>query len=99
MENDLKNSANDNSQSKIDCKNLENFVVEFLDDQLPEHTKHAFLTHIKECEQCNDYLLSYKKTIDISKAAITENCSTGKTEIPEELVEAILAVSKKNDTL
>ena len=92
----MKNSTDNEQPSEIDCKSLEKFVVEFLDDQLPIHTKAAFLNHIKECVHCDDYLKNYKKTIAISKAAKYENVSTDITEFPEELVEAILTASKNN---
>ena len=95
IENALKNLTDNDQCSAIDCKSLEKFVVEFLDDQLPAQTRTAFLKHIKECEHCDEYLQSYRKTINLSKAALTDNISAEKSEIPEKLVEAILAASRK----
>jgi len=92
----LKKSTAKEQNHTVDCKSLEKFVVEFLDEQLPEHTRLAFLKHIEECTHCADYLQNYRKTINLSKAALTENNSTEKAEIPEDLVKAILSASQKS---
>ena len=93
------NDSTDNDQPPtIDCKSLEKFVVEFLDGQLPKETRLAFLEHIEECKHCEEYLQSYQQTIALSKAALIEGdgeTSTAESAIPEKLVEAILAASRK----
>jgi len=91
----LKNSTENDQPSTIDCKSLEKFVVEFLDNQLPKDTRAAFLKHIEECKHCDEYLQSYRQTIELSKAALSDDSSGDKAGIPEELVEAILAANRK----
>jgi len=79
----------------IDCENLEQFIVDFLDDQLPTKTRLSFLEHIEECEHCNDYLKGYQKTISLSKAAFEAESAVEKVAMPEDLVNAILAAKPK----
>ena len=78
----------------INCKNLEKFIVDYLDDQLPAETKQIFTQHIEECEHCADYLRDFEKTISLSKSAFADDSAKGE-EIPEKLVDAILAASRK----
>ena len=93
------NDSTDNDQPPtIDCKSLEKFVVEFLDGQLPKETRLAFLEHIEECKHCKEYLQSYRKSIDLSKAALNSNDTNATNQdgaIPDKLVEAIMAASRK----
>ena len=91
----MKDSTDKDQHVKIDCKSLEGFVVDFLDDKLPKHTRISFLKHIEECEHCDQYLQRYQQTISLSKAASAEENSSETAKIPEELVEAILAASQK----
>ena len=90
----MNNSTETDQTPEIDCKSLEEFIVDFLDEKLPTPTKQAFLKHIEECDNCNQYLQSYQQTISLSKAALTGTPSTSNAEIPEQLVEAILAAHR-----
>jgi len=55
----------------------------------------SFLQHIEECEHCDAYLQGYKKTISLSKAAFAESESVEQNNMPEQLMNAILAVHNK----
>ena len=92
----MTNEIDKNEGTIIDCKNLEKFIIDFLDDDLPAKTKLSFLQHIEECEHCEAYLQGYRKTIDISKAAFVESEPAEKNKMPEELMDAILAASQKS---
>jgi len=94
----LNNPTDNDQHPAIDCESLENFVVEFLDGQLPQETRQAFLKHIEECKHCKEYLQSYRKSIDLSKAALNgddTNAANQDGAIPDKLVEAIMAASRK----
>ena len=80
----------------IDCKNLEKFIIDFIDDALPEDTKLSFLQHIEECEHCNAYLQDYRKTITLSKATFAQERQAKEVGLPEELIDAILVASRKS---
>jgi len=79
----------------IDCENLEKFLIDFLEGELPAKTELSFLQHIEECEHCDAYLQGYKKTISLSKAAFAESESVEQNNMPEQLMNAILAVHNK----
>ncbi len=90
----MTSEIDENEGTIIGCDNLEKFIIDFLDDDLPTKTKLSFLQHIEECEHCDAYLQAYRKTIDISKAVFAEGESAYKNKMPEELMDAILAANQ-----
>jgi len=89
----LKHTTVTRKISEIDCKSLENFIIDFLEDNLPAHEKMMFQKHIGECKHCEDYLQGYRKSIELSKAALTGKTSDKVENIPDDMVAAILAAS------
>ena len=53
----------------------------------------TFDRHLAVCPDCTNYLESYRKTMGLSVAAMSE---LGKREIPEDLVRAILEARKES---
>ena len=92
----MTNEIDTNESVIIDCENLEKFIIDFLDDELPIKIKLSFLQHIEECEHCEKYLQEYRKTINLSKAAFAESEPVEKNEMPEELMDAILTAIHKS---
>ncbi len=82
--------------SRIDCKSLEDFIVDYIDGQLPSLQRKAFIDHIKECSPCKLYVNEYQKSISVSQAAYPEVHSSNCEQMPEELVQAILATNKRS---
>lgn len=78
----------------ITCREFEEFVLRYLDGELPANTAKIFEWHLRVCRECRDYLAAYKRAIDVSKAVL---CNTEKSllqEVPEDLVKAILDAQK-----
>jgi anti-sigma factor RsiW len=71
----------------ITCRELEEFIVDYLDGTLPWRQRLVFRIHLFFCRECRDYLASYTHTIALGKAALRQTDAP----IPEELVRAILA--------
>lgn len=86
---------------RITCEKFETFIIDFIDGHLTEEQQLIFNTHIEECDRCKVYIADYQKSIELSQAAFnkTNHASTSinENEIPEELVQAILKASKKNN--
>ena len=53
----------------------------------------AFEAHIDGCLECKNYLDSYRKTIRLSKVALSSTDPVP-TTVPEDLVKAILALRR-----
>jgi len=76
----------------MNCRELIDFIMRYLDGELPAEEHDEFERHMKLCSQCVDYIENYKKSVDLGKAACNEgDCD----DIPEELVQAILKARKK----
>ncbi len=78
----------------LTCREFEDFILNYLEDELPTYQKIKFEFHIKVCKECRDYLAAYQLSINSYKEA----CSVDQAElppVPEELVEAILIAIKK----
>jgi anti-sigma factor RsiW len=76
----------------ITCRELINFIMAYLDGELPEPARADFERHLAVCPSCVAYLESYKATIRLGKAALrpTEDDSLP-AGVPDSLVRAILS--------
>lgn len=74
----------------IDCREAEEFLDSFLEGSLSFREKLSFRLHLSVCRECRAYLADYKATRGLVKEAesLSESATT---EMPEELVRAILA--------
>ena len=67
----------------ITCRQFEDFILAYLEGDLPNRQQLVFELHLKLCRECRDYLAAYRRTIEISKPV--------PDDVPEGLVKAILA--------
>ena len=79
----------------ISCRQFEDFVVEYFDETLSLQQRTLFDAHIKFCRECRDYLMAYRQTIALGKAAFKDRAGPLPDDVPKELVEAILAAQRK----
>ena len=77
------------------CRELVQFLMEYLSDELPAEQRAAFDAHLTECPQCVAYLQSYKATVRIGKEVFKHPDETVPDEVPQQLVQAILAARRK----
>jgi len=76
----------------ITCQQLIEFLMGYLENELPADQRAEFDRHMAACPSCVDYLTTYEKTI-----ALTRTCANDllPEDVPESLVQAILAARKK----
>ena len=72
------------------CRQLADFILEYLEGQLPDETRSAFEHHLTLCPNCVDYIGSYAATVELGRRAFDED-GAGLPGMPEALVQAILA--------
>ena len=72
----------------ITCRQLIDFIVEYVDGALEETEKQEFERHLGTCPSCRNYLESYRTTMSLAKVSITDEPLD---DVPEELVERILS--------
>ncbi len=77
------------------CRELTEFLGDYIADTLGEQCRDAFKAHLQECSDCVKYLNSYRRTIELGKEAMAQpSISAAPLELPEGLKHAILAARK-----
>ena len=77
------------------CREVVEFLAEYLSGELQREQRLAFEEHLDACPQCVAYVESYKETVKLGKAAFSHSDENVPDEVPEELVQAILAARRK----
>jgi anti-sigma factor RsiW len=77
------------------CRELVEFLMEYLAGRLPPEQSAAFDAHLDVCPECRAYLKSYRQTVTLSREAFQEPEADPPDDVPEELVQAILAARRK----
>ncbi|MGE3106797.1 MAG: anti-sigma factor [Phycisphaerales bacterium] len=76
----------------ITCKQLIEFLMTYLDDELPGEERAEFERHLSVCPSCVRYLHSYKQTVRLGKQAFEASDAPVPSEVPEGLIRAIMAM-------
>ncbi len=71
--------------SYITCKELIDFLDDYVADDLPPSRRHEFERHLKVCPSCVAYVKSYRDTIQMARHAYADPA-----EIPPELLTTLL---------
>jgi mycothiol system anti-sigma-R factor len=81
-----------NARSHVTCQQLIDFLMSYLDNELPPGQRAEFDRHMAACPSCVDYVKTYEKTILLAKTCTSESVPD---EVPESLVQAILEARKR----
>ena len=76
------------------CKELVEFLMDYLDGLVSKPERRRFEEHLGECPDCVAYLATYREAVRLGKKACTAGDSIP-TDVPEELVRAILAARRR----
>jgi anti-sigma factor RsiW len=77
-------------QTRLTCRELIEFLDDYVDDCLPPSERTRFDAHLTRCDACVRYLRGYRATMRLALAACAED-GTDPHGVPHELVDAILA--------
>ncbi len=84
-----------NADAVIDlsCKDVIEFLMAYLDEELPGPTRRAFEDHLKVCPSCVNYLESYRATVRLARASGRRDTidPPPNRHVPEGLVRAVRA--------
>ncbi len=75
------------------CKEVNEFLAEYLDGTLPWRQRLSFNVHLMICQHCRQYLASYVATIRATRPLDRPSESAGE-QVPAELVHAILTARR-----
>ena len=76
------------------CRELAEFLNDYVSGELPEENRAHFEFHLSKCKNCHEYLVQYEVTIKAGKMACDE-MSDEMGPMPEELVKAVLLARSK----
>lgn len=90
----------------LTCEEVDSFLYDFHQGNLPFSQELKFKMHIAMCDECKAYLDDYRNTIRLSKDAFVldkssvdnDMVSPSIEKVPEDLIGAILSVRKSVTT-
>jgi anti-sigma factor RsiW len=74
----------------VTCRELADFIADYLSGELPQPVRAAFDHHLSLCPNCRRYLAGYEQTLKLGRAAFDDDKAALPSDVPEELVKAIL---------
>ena len=74
------------------CREVVDFLMQYLDGELPAAQRMVFEGHLAECGCCRKFMDSYKRTVELAHDCPCKDPRGEKP--PEELVRAILEARK-----
>ncbi len=74
----------------ITCETFEEFILAYLEGELPPRQKFVFDLHLKVCPECRTYLKAYKASLELARQS-GEGANMDPDEVPEDLVAAVVA--------
>ncbi len=75
----------------ITCRELIDFIAEYLDGGLDDAPRVEFERHLGVCPSCVAYLDSYRTTVSLGKEALRPTDEPVNGSVPEAFVRAVLA--------
>ena len=79
----------------LTCREFADFLMAYLDGELPEGERSAFEEHIGACPPCVHYVESYKETVRLGRELCREAAGPPPEDAPEGLIQAILEARKR----
>jgi len=73
----------------MNCREFVEFLMAYVNSELPAGEAAAFRQHISDCPPCIHYLDTYKQTLELEKLAYADEQELLE-EAPDNLVQAIL---------
>lgn len=74
------------------CQEIAEFLMDYLNGELPDGNRVVFEQHLGECPDCVAYLQSYQATVKLCG----QQRGTAPVDPPEELVQAILTARRRS---
>jgi anti-sigma factor RsiW len=80
----------------VTCREFAEFIGDYLSGELPAAARAEFDHHLDLCVNCRKYLSGYEATVKLGRAAFEDESATLPADVPEPLVEAILAARARH---
>lgn len=76
---------------ELTCRELVDFLDEYLSGGLLENTRAQFNAHLATCPSCVAYMKTYQASAQLVRTVLTRSEGPLPESVPEELIRAILA--------
>lgn len=76
------------------CRELADFLMDYVNEDLAPDVRRDFERHLALCANCVAYVRTYRSTIELGRRAFDDLEAEAGTDVPFELVQAILAARK-----
>jgi len=86
----LKGAMLKSMHGMITCREFEDFVLSYLDGELPKKQAKRFEWHLRICRECREYLAAYKRTTEIGQAVLGPAHEAVPEDVPDDLIKAVL---------
>ena len=73
------------------CRELADFLGDYVSGELAADVQTSFERHLNLCVNCRRYLEQYRQSIALSRRAFDDVNAAPPDDVPEDLIEAILA--------
>ena len=78
----------------LTCKEFDNFMIDYLEGELPVWQKYMCWLHVKMCRECAYFIKRYRQVVALGVEAYDSPDEPIPDSVPEELVKAALAHRK-----
>lgn len=78
------------------CREFAAYMMDYRSGELSPQSRAEFERHLGICDNCRKYLTSYEETVKLGKRAFEDEDTALPADVPEELVEAILAARRSS---
>jgi anti-sigma factor RsiW len=79
------------SRPQITCREFQAFLLDYCEQHLDDEQRAVFEAHLAGCPMCRVHFETYLKTIELGRRVLAEEDPEAPADLPEELVEAVLA--------
>ena len=73
----------------LTCEKVNQFIIDYLEDELPAKTRKKFEAHLAKCEVCSAFFTQYKDTISLVK-------TDGQIDVPKDLSELTMSFLREH---
>jgi anti-sigma factor RsiW len=79
----------------ITCRELIEFLMEYLDGEMTPERRHEVDRHLAVCPSCVEYVKGYQEAVRLGKEVMRAEDGPCPVDVPEGLVRAVMAARKK----
>jgi anti-sigma factor RsiW len=76
------------------CREFAEFMADYLSRELAAPVRASFDAHLEICVNCQRYLVHYRESTQLGRAAFSDPDAPVPPDVPEDLIAAILASRK-----